>query len=119
MDHVQRCLETSDTDLPSTNFLEGRWYRLASRAIRKGWLKYDSWNGDAHDYRRERLFMDDIEREMVEELADADPARRQQIVALRMPWLASTDAVDDPDRLYEEVVNEEKDSGRNKPIPGN
>lgn len=56
-----------------------------------------------YDYRRERLLLDDIEREMFEDITAALPELRKDLLAIKMPWLnASVET--DPDRLYKEVV---------------
>lgn len=57
-----------------------------------------------YDYRRERLLLDDIEREMFEDITAAPPELRQDLLAIKMPWLNAGAETDDPDRLYKEVV---------------
>ena len=77
-----------------------------SRSVRKGWLSYDGWKGTAYDYRRERLLLDDIEREMFEDITAALPELRKDLLAIKMPWLNDSAETDDPDRLYKEVVKD-------------
>lgn len=82
-----------------------------SRAIRKGWLSYAAWRGTGHDYRRERLLLDDVERELFEEIASVSPELRKNLLELKLPWINEQTVTDDPDKLYNEVIGETETNG--------
>lgn len=77
--------------------MNGRWFRLACRAVRTKQIDYSDWKGTLRDFQRERYLLDDLEREleannlrtylmvaMPERLPLADSARN-----LEMPWISN------------------------------
>ncbi len=87
--------------------MTGRWYRLAVRAVRRGWISYKDWRGTPRDHLRERLLFDDMEHERMEALAAMAPGLRGPALAVLLPWLDDQPRIDlDPDALYEEVMGD-------------
>jgi hypothetical protein len=79
-----------------------------------GWIDYSGWRGTGADRLRERLVMDDLEREMETEALDRimragsreETELADKVNSIQTPWLSgeqSTEAiVEDLDKFYNE-----------------
>lgn len=75
------------------------------RAVRQGEITGVGWRGSGRDFYRERLILNDLEQEIVEEILTAPPERRRELVTTRLPWVDTEVAADeDPDKMYEETL---------------
>lgn len=75
------------------------------RAVRRGELTGVGWIGSSRDFYRERLVLNDLEQEIVEDILAAPPERRRELVTTRLPWVNTEAPVDeDPDKMYEETL---------------
>ena len=82
------------------------------RAVRVGQIDYSNWHGTLRDYLRERLILDDLEREMtVKTLNRLITATKKPDIEIadkcnqiELPWIFGEEqaVIDDLEKFYEE-----------------
>lgn len=110
-------MEVSGEQRFATVFLEGRWYRLAVRSVRQGILSYHGWTGSVRDHIRERLVLEDVESEWMEEMIALPDDRRHRVMSVRMPWVivdrpeeATEDDLAELETIYNKITSDESDT---------
>ncbi len=69
-------------------FLKGRWFKLAIKSARLGYINYSTWRGTTKERRKESWIFNDVEDEIFCSILEPNESAPEQINK-RLPWLST------------------------------
>lgn len=95
--------------------MTGRWCSLFVRGVRQGCFHYDEWKGTRGERLRERLILDDLEKDMLLTMFGGfDDPIKVAVTKMVLPWMGEA-TPDIPEMDYDEMYNSTIKAAANDP----